>query len=303
MIMSARDRVVSVVAQRIEAQAVIAENRRLRAKETLYAGQNRVQPLGTETPIRPRGLQANSGVPVGAPVQFNQGLAAATPRLGNEDTALLQTAFQELGRRNAGFQSGTGDPNMDEVLPRYPYDAYVRLSDSDGSIQALWIWNESADPREWKELSGGVKGVLGSPIQAQADASVNGTVWIGHTGMIWVAWDGLWNRQPRITKGPNPPEIIYSVEGDTHHVPQASGADSSFCTYIFHGGEWALATCCRDSNNNLVCDPQPPPPRPYEGDYPINCSALTPFPPSEGKGPWHPCPDGIFGFFCTTGDC
>ena len=169
--MSARDRVVGVVSARIEAQAVIAENRRLRAKETLYAGQNRVQPLGAETPIRPRGLQANSGLPIGAPVQFNQGLAAATPRLGDESTALLQATVQDLGRRNAGFQSGAGDPNVDEVPARYPYDAYVRL-DGSGGITAIWIWSEAANPREWKEFSGGGLGLLtgdGPPSDAIGD--------------------------------------------------------------------------------------------------------------------------------------
>ena len=165
MIMSARDRVVGVVSARVEAQAVIAENRRLRAKETLYAGQNRVQPLGAETPIRPRGLQANSGLPIGAPVQFNQGLAAATPRLeGEGELFLADTLFRFINKRNNGFQEGLEDPNGDvgagiePVKARYPREGYVQFDKTDPnlSIKALWIEHFGV----WKEVPSGGIGLL-----------------------------------------------------------------------------------------------------------------------------------------------
>lgn len=178
MIQSARERLAGVVSRRVQSQVIRAERIRARTASTVYAGQNRVQPLGAETSVRPRGLQTNVGIGIGEPIQVNQGIAAATPRLeGEGEQFLADTLFRFINRRNNGFQEGLEDPNgdvgaaIDPIKARYPLDGYVQLDkfDPNLSIQSLWIDHFGT----WKEVpSGGLTLLTGDGPPSNAIGSV-----------------------------------------------------------------------------------------------------------------------------------
>ncbi|MEO0533230.1 MAG: hypothetical protein AAF215_05120 [Cyanobacteria bacterium P01_A01_bin.123] len=180
MIQSARDRLAGVLSRRVQSQVVRAERIRARTASTVYAGQNRVQPLGAETSVRPRGLQTNSGLSIGSPIQFNQGLAASTPRLGNGDGS-IGAALEAANERNAGFQRGEDNPNTSGLRARYPNDGYVQTDGSD-NILALWIWD--ATNQVWVEFAGGgVTILMGDGPPPQSLGSLNNLyVDVGYEG-------------------------------------------------------------------------------------------------------------------------
>lgn len=166
---SVTQRVLEAQSRRVEAQ--VASN----AQEPLvtWAGDGRIKPVGANNSYRPRGVQANTGLGKGDPVQLNGGLVSATPSNGGNSTELqsqIKAQAETLAKiaKNLPGQIGEGDPNTEatpgtkDVLPRYPDDTYY-----DESSGTLFVWDsdqesDPADPR-WVPRHQLFQGFTGDP--------------------------------------------------------------------------------------------------------------------------------------------
>ena len=166
---SVTQRVLEAQSRRVEAQ--VTSN----AQEPLvtWDGDGRIKPVGANDSYRPRGVQANTGLGKGDPVQLNGGLVSATPSNGGNSTELqsqIKAQAETLVKiaKNLPGQIGEGDPNTEttpgtkDVLPRYPDDTYY-----DESSGTLFVWDsdqesDPADPR-WVPRHQLFQGFTGDP--------------------------------------------------------------------------------------------------------------------------------------------
>ena len=192
---SVTQRVLEAQSRRVEAQ--VASN----AQKPLvtWDGDGRIKPVGANDSYRPRGVQANTGLGKGDPVQLNGGLVSATPSNGGNSTELqsqIKAQAETLAKiaKNLPGRIGEGDPNTEttpgtkDVLPRYPDDTYY-----DESSGALFVWDsdqesDPADPR-WVPRHQLFQGFTGDPNDQGGSAVpvyLDGAIAANSTGEIYV---------------------------------------------------------------------------------------------------------------------
>ncbi|MEM6437586.1 MAG: hypothetical protein AAF773_27580 [Cyanobacteria bacterium P01_D01_bin.115] len=150
------ERLLRAWEQRIQAQVEATE----RTPLAYYAGGGRVQLLGGNNPYRPRGVQANTNLAIGDPVQLNGGLVAAMP--GGGATLDLLGDIEKIDQSlvsiatSIGAQFGKGNPNEQDdgeggetfIRPRRPFDVFHDLY-----TNRLWYWNsEVVEDAQWEVL-------------------------------------------------------------------------------------------------------------------------------------------------------
>lgn len=244
---SVTQQVIEAQSRRIEAQ--LAAN----AKEPLvvWDGDGRVKPVGANSGYRPRGVQANSGLGKGDPVQLNGGLVSATPSAGNtaELSATLKGQAEQLAKlaKNLAGQSGAGDPNNEtvagikDVLPRYPKDTFF---DKDSGTLFEWdddAANSYAAPK-WVPLYQIFQGAFSAPDSGNADAlaatvyvdgaiaiNADGQIYLGETttpGWTMLAGGGVLSLTTDPTTAGTPVQdnllVINKTNGDQYYADDSS---------------------------------------------------------------------------------